>query len=275
MAKSKSKNSKSKAAKAAKNMEATTIDMAHKIWLAGVGAYGKAYDGARQSANTVNQQSAELFEDLVKRGEEIEDDVRSRLASDDRVSKAGEQVQKAFETAREIQEQARSQFESRMERMRDVLGVKGLGTISDKLHKQLDKLEDEVSALTSKAKKKGDEAVKARVERLLDEIETLSAKAGLTSPVKKTKVSKKNVKKAAAKKTTVKVPAKRIVADDLTLITGVGPAMQKRLAALGITKFSQIAAMTKAEAQTLDDKIEARGRVVRDGWVKQAKVLAK
>ena len=243
MAKSKTKNNsvkskaKSNATKVSKRIEATT-DMAHKIWLAGVGAYGKAYDNARDSANNVNAQSTELFEELVKRGEEIEGDVRTRLKSDERVTKATEQVQKAMDTARDIQGQARSQFDVRMERMRDVLGVKGLGSISDRISKQLDKLEDEVSEAAAK-------------------------------------VAKKATKAKAAKKTVVKVPAKNVVADDLTLITGVGPAMMKRLAVNGITQFGQIAAMKKAEAVALDDKINARGRVIRDAWVKQAKSLAK
>lgn len=244
MAKSKTKNKKvkskaqSSATKVAQRIEATT-DMAHKIWLAGVGAYGKAYDNARDSANNVNAQSTELFEELVKRGEEIEGDVVSRLKSDDRVSKATEQVQKAVDTARDLQDQARSQFDVRMERMRDVLGVKGLGTISDRISKQLDKLEDEVSEAAAKVTKRATKS------------------------------------KTAAKKVVVKAAAKAVSADDLTMITGVGPAMMKRLAMNGITQFAQIAAMKKAEAVALDEKINARGRVIRDAWVKQAKALAK
>ena len=84
MAKSKSKaksKTRAKAEKVGKAMEAHTADMAHKIWLAGVGAYGKAYDSALAGANVLNTQSAEVFEDLVKRGTEIESDVRARSAA--------------------------------------------------------------------------------------------------------------------------------------------------------------------------------------------------
>lgn len=280
MAKSKAKaktKSQAKAQKIGKAIEANSADMAHKIWLAGVGAYGKAYDGALAGANVLNTQSAEMFEDLVKRGEAIEGDVRSRLTGDERVLKAGQQMAKAAATARGFQVQARDQFEARMDRMRDLLGVKGLGTKGEKIHKKLDKLEDEVSEMASKAKvAAGDVNLKARLARLTAEIEAVAGEAG--SDVAKTakKAAKKTsaaVKQAVSAKT--KTKAKPVVADDLSKITGVGPAMVKKLAAEGITTYAQIAALTKAEVVALDEKIAARGRITRNNWVKQAKALKK
>ena len=52
--------------------ELSSTEMAHKIWLAGVGAYGKAYDKAIESSKAFNKQSTELFEELVQQGQEIE-----------------------------------------------------------------------------------------------------------------------------------------------------------------------------------------------------------
>jgi predicted flap endonuclease-1-like 5' DNA nuclease len=278
MAKSKAKEkskSRAKAEKIGKAMEANSVDMAHKIWLAGVGAYGKAYDSALAGANVLNTQSTEVFDDLVKRGAEIENDVRARLTGDERVLKAGQQMAKAAASAREFQTQARDQFDARMDRMRDLLGVKGLGTKGEKLHKKLDKLEDEVSDLTSKAKSFAtDVNLKARLARLTAEIEAVAGETG----AEVAKTAKKAAKKtSAAVKEAVapKAEAKAKVADDLTKITGVGPALLKKLAAEGITTYAQIAAFTKAEIAALDEKIGARGRIVRDNWVKQAKALKK
>lgn len=280
MAKSKSKEktkARAKAEKVGKAIEANSADMAHKIWLAGVGAYGKAYDSALAGANVLNTQSAEVFEDLVKRGEEIESDVRSRLSGDERVLKAGQQMAKAAATAREFQVQARDQFEARMDRMRDLLGVKGLGTKGEKIHKKLDKLEDEVSELAAKAKAAtGDVNLKARLARLTAEIEAVAGETGADVAKTAKKAAKKTsaaVKQAVAPKSDAK--AKTVAADDLSRIAGVGPAMAKKLAAEGITTYAQIAALTKADASALDDKIGARGRITRDNWVKQAKVLKK
>lgn len=280
MAKSKSKEktkARAKAERVGKAIEANSADMAHKIWLAGVGAYGKAYDSALAGANVLNTQSAEVFEDLVKRGEEIESDVRSRLSGDERVLKAGQQMAKAAATAREFQVQARDQFEARMDRMRDLLGVKGLGTKGEKIHKKLDKLEDEVSELAAKAKAAtGDVNLKARLARLTAEIEAVAGETGADVAKTAKKAAKKTsaaVKQAVAPKSDAK--AKAVAADDLSRIAGVGPAMAKKLAAEGITTYAQIAALTKADASALDDKIGARGRITRDNWVKQAKVLKK
>ena len=284
MAKSKSKaksKTRAKAEKVGKAMEAHSADMAHKIWLAGVGAYGKAYDSALAGANVLNTQSADVFEDLVKRGAEIESDVRARLGGDERVLKASQKMAQAAAGAREFQVQARDKFEARMDRMRDLLGVKGLGTKGEKIHKKLEKLEDEVSEIAAKAKAfKGDVNLKARLSRLTAEIEAVAGETG--SEVAKTakKAAKKTsaaVKHAVAPKADTKAKAKpkTTVADDLTQITGVGPALVKKLKAEGITTYAQIAALKKADIDALDEKIGARGRITRNAWVKQAKALMK
>jgi NADH-quinone oxidoreductase subunit E len=65
-------------------------------------------------------------------------------------------------------------------------------------------------------------------------------------------------------------------ADDLKLIWGVGPKLEKMLNGMGIWHFSQIASWTKAELKWVDDRLEGfKGRAERDEWVKQAKKLAK
>lgn len=53
-------------------------DMARKIWLAGIGAYGRAFSEAQESLAKVSGDTSKMFEDLVERGEEIEDTVETR-----------------------------------------------------------------------------------------------------------------------------------------------------------------------------------------------------
>jgi large subunit ribosomal protein L21 len=67
-------------------------------------------------------------------------------------------------------------------------------------------------------------------------------------------------------------PAKAIV-DDITLIGGVGPALQKKLAGVGVTSLAQIAAMDTAAMAKLDDELKLGGRTEREEWVEQAKEL--
>lgn len=64
-------------------------------------------------------------------------------------------------------------------------------------------------------------------------------------------------------------------ADDLKQIKGVGPALEKLCNELGFYHFDQIANWTADEVAWVDTNLKGfKGRVSRDGWVEQAKVLA-
>lgn len=67
----------------------------------------------------------------------------------------------------------------------------------------------------------------------------------------------------------------RGVADDLKLIRGVGPALEKLLNKIGVWHFDQIASWSAKELAWIDEKLEGfKGRAKRDEWIKQAKKLA-
>jgi predicted flap endonuclease-1-like 5' DNA nuclease len=62
--------------------------------------------------------------------------------------------------------------------------------------------------------------------------------------------------------------------DDLKLIVGVGPVLERMLHNLGITTFRQIARWTEREVAEFDAKLpEFPGRITRDQWVTQARAL--
>jgi len=84
-----------------------------------------------------------------------------------------------------------------------------------------------------------------------------------------TKAEKPKAKKPAAKK----APAAG-GADDLKQLKGVGPALEKKLHDNGVTTFAQIAAWNAEDIADMDDKLSFKGRIERDGWVDQAKLLA-
>lgn len=63
--------------------------------------------------------------------------------------------------------------------------------------------------------------------------------------------------------------------DDLKLISGVGPKLEKTLNDLGIYTYRQIAGWKKSERDWVDGYLKFKGRIERDDWVKQAKALAK
>lgn len=94
-------------------------------------------------------------------------------------------------------------------------------------------------------------------------------------------------KKPAAKKPATKAPAKpkaapvaKVVAapaqkDDLKRIRGIGRQNEARLNAIGVATFAQIAAWSKKEQEDIGERLAFPGRIEREEWVKQAKVLAK
>jgi NADH-quinone oxidoreductase subunit E len=65
-------------------------------------------------------------------------------------------------------------------------------------------------------------------------------------------------------------------ADDLELIWGVGPGLEKMLNKMGFWHFDQIAAWSAKELKWVDENLKGfKGRASRDEWVPQAKKLAK
>jgi NADH-quinone oxidoreductase subunit E len=123
------------------------------------------------------------------------------------------------------------------------------------------------------------------------------------APVVAPKIAEVPMQKPKAKKAAPKKPAERIIdppkpaiksaaraidgrpellkkphgkADDLKLIWGVGPALERLLNKMGIWHFDQIANWTAKELVWVDEKLEGfKGRAKRDDWVKQSKKLAK
>lgn len=65
------------------------------------------------------------------------------------------------------------------------------------------------------------------------------------------------------------------VGDTLTTLKGLGPKAESKLHELGVTTFAQIAAWDEGDIDAIDAQMGAfKGRIRRDQWVKQAKLLA-
>jgi large subunit ribosomal protein L21 len=91
----------------------------------------------------------------------------------------------------------------------------------------------------------------------------------------------KPAKKAAAKKeakastapAALMADASADFNDDVSLISGVGPALKKKLEAAGVTSLKQIASMGAADLAKIDEDLKLGGRTEREEWVEQAKEL--
>ncbi|MEL6509190.1 MAG: 50S ribosomal protein L21 [Pseudomonadota bacterium] len=104
----------------------------------------------------------------------------------------------------------------------------------------------------------------------------VAAAAVAEKPAKKAAPKKEAAPKAETKKAAPKkAAAKAEGGDDLKQLSGVGPALEKKLHEAGVTTFAQIAAWTEEDVAAMDEKLSFKGRIEREGWIAQAKELAK
>ena len=100
-----------------------------------------------------------------------------------------------------------------------------------------------------------------------------SAIAAVVEPASKQKTAKPTAAKATEAKPAVPKAGKAAAGDDLKKLSGVGPALEKKLIAAGVTSLEQVAAWTEADVTKIDEELSFKGRIEREGWIAQAKEL--
>lgn len=100
-----------------------------------------------------------------------------------------------------------------------------------------------------------------------------SAIAAVVEPASKTKTAKPAAAKATEAKPAAPKAGKAAAGGDLKKLSGVGPALEKKLMAAGVTSLEQVAAWTEADVTKIDEKLSFKGRIEREGWIAQAKEL--
>ncbi|MFT4924469.1 MAG: DNA anti-recombination protein RmuC [Phenylobacterium sp.] len=69
-------------------------DVARKIWLAGLGAYGKSIDNVQGQVDKVNTDSNRVFNELVAKGEQLEGEAKDKIKEKTSVDKRVAEVRK-------------------------------------------------------------------------------------------------------------------------------------------------------------------------------------
>ncbi|MFT6085851.1 MAG: poly(hydroxyalkanoate) granule-associated protein [Glaciecola sp.] len=72
----------------------TAEEAARKIWLAGLGAYGKSFEEVQTQYEKMNDETSRLFEELVSKGEKLEADTKKKLKKTTSIEKRVEDVRK-------------------------------------------------------------------------------------------------------------------------------------------------------------------------------------
>ncbi|MGB5078457.1 MAG: hypothetical protein WBO17_13340, partial [Sphingorhabdus sp.] len=91
------------------------------------------------------------------------------------------------------------------------------------------------------------------------------------APAAKSKATTPTKPQPAAKP---KAAPKLVIPDNLELLKGVGPKLNTLLKTLGVNSFRQVAGWSAADIAEIDSKLGTfAGRIERDNWVDQAKLL--
>lgn len=139
-----------------------TNETARRIWLAGIGAYGRAFTEAQEALKDVTGKSSEVFDDLVQKGEMIEMVVGKKRK--DMMSKAG---------------------------IPDI-DLPSFDTSSLDMSERINKMRSRLS--------RGDDDIEARLEALEDKMDRILALMDPPKPKRKASAKKATKKKAAPKK---------------------------------------------------------------------------
>jgi polyhydroxyalkanoate synthesis regulator phasin len=102
-------------------------EFARKIWLAGLGAYGKSFDEAQGQYEKISAEAAKVFEELVAKGSSLETEAKDKF-------------------------QVKANVESRVAEVRSKLGLDKVSadTRVEELSAKIDALTDAVAKLAAK-----------------------------------------------------------------------------------------------------------------------------
>ncbi|MFT5543920.1 MAG: polyhydroxyalkanoate synthesis regulator phasin [Glaciecola sp.] len=110
-----------------KETASTAEDMARKVWLAGLGAYGKGYEEVKGRIESLSTDSNKLFDELVAKGQKLETEGKGKVE----------------EVKNEVV--AKTEIESRIETVRAKLGFNSNNDNDQKI----EELSSKIDALTA------------------------------------------------------------------------------------------------------------------------------
>ena len=262
-----------------------------------VNKLGKAKAIVKRINNDLIDASFSAIETTVKTGEKWQKLTAKLIKKTDPLTK--QQINMVVETAESI----KGQLENSTDRLKTLVGydpkmvknVKKMVTehpLVEKAEEMKDKIEKEVSSnklvkkaekMSAKLKKNISETiedVKEKIEDYTDELISDDKEEVTVKKTKKTSSKKTATKKKAAPKADVIVEKieveKTDVKNDLKIIKGIGPVLEKNLNDLNITAYDQIATLTIKDMTKLLNDAGINAKIYDlSGWKAQAKLAIK
>jgi poly(hydroxyalkanoate) granule-associated protein len=149
-----------KTAKTVKKTAPVDTDIARKIWLAGVGAYGRMFTETQGAVEKLATGANEAFDQLVAKGEEVEDKVRDTISKSPQGEKVVSLVETAASKVQSYREERRAALDARIGKVRktvtETLAPLNMGALAqavEKLSAQVETLTEEVTALKAEKAK--------------------------------------------------------------------------------------------------------------------------
>lgn len=236
--------------------KANSERLAKKIWHAGLGAYGAAYD-------VRGHRTDEAFEALSKRGKAFEKVVKGRAGKTAAVGKLNRQITTIGRQIAKLNAKGPKSKKRAVEDRSALIEALGLSPLVAAQSKDnadysahIDALEEMVAQLKASALA-DDQSANDRLRRLAVELSELSGPA--PKPVTNNQG---------------RLETPYGVQDDLKQIRGVGVVLERKLNDAGIYHFWQVAALTDKQVADLEADLSFPGRIGRDNWRAQAQRFA-
>ena len=96
-------------------------DFARKIWLAGLGAYGKSFDEAQGRFEKLSGEATKVFDDLVAKGETLEVEAKDKFKEKTNVEERVAEVRKKLGLDKQSNDQKIEELSNKIDQLTDIV----------------------------------------------------------------------------------------------------------------------------------------------------------
>jgi predicted flap endonuclease-1-like 5' DNA nuclease len=258
------KKAEEKAAKDAKKAEEKAAKDAQK-------AEEKAAKDAQKAEEKAAKDAQKAEEKAAKDAQKAEKEAAAAAAAAKAEADAKKAEEKAAKEAKAAEEKAAKEAKAAEEK-----AAKEAKAAEEKAAKEAKAAEEKAAKEAKAAEEKAAKEAKAAEEKAAKEAAAAAKKKA--KPASKEVKKKEELKRVQERSETIDFSilgtAKASEKDDLQAIKGMGPFIEEKLNALGIYTYLQVSKMTSKLETDVNEAIEFfPGRVKRDQWVNQAKIL--
>ena len=96
-------------------------EFARKIWVAGLGAYGKSLDEVQSNFEKMNTEATKVFEDLVTKGEALETEAKGKFKEKANIEERVAEVRKKLGLDKQSDEDKIAELSAKIDALTDVV----------------------------------------------------------------------------------------------------------------------------------------------------------